>query len=225
QPLIQWFYTLRITIEASSLEAIDDKEILAGLNFYRHIHTEDLGFAQFIEPMIQVDSKDIAHPWMDVFLPASSAKDYIETALKQLPSFLDISKAQMGCFCLVNRNNTMPMFRLPQEEELIIGFGIYPSIPKSQVQPILAELKKLSNLSLEMGGKRYLTCWIDFSIQQWQSQFGDYWPKVNQIKRKYDPKGIFNSGFFEYEQIPHPAIAPQENQLVENVATKSAIAV
>ncbi|MEH1803535.1 MAG: FAD-binding protein [Nostoc sp.] len=225
QPLIQWFYTLRITVEANSLDAIDDKEILAGLNFYRHIHTEDLGFAQFIEPMIQVDSKDIAHPWMDVFLPASSAKDYIETALKQLPSFLDISKAQMGCFCLVNRNNTMPMFRLPQEEELIFGFGIYPSIPKSQVQPILAELKKLSNLSLEMGGKRYLTCWIDFTIQQWQSQFGDYWPKVNQIKSKYDPKGIFNSGFFEYEQIAHPAITLQENQLVENVATKSAIAV
>ncbi|ARV58994.1 FAD-binding protein [Nostocales cyanobacterium HT-58-2] len=201
QPLIQWFYTLRITVEANSCDTIDDEEILSGLNFYRRIHTEDLSFERFIEPMIQVDNvPSIAHPWMDVFLPESIAKNYIETTLNKLPSFLDISKTQMGCFCLVNRNNKMPLFRLP-DEELIIGFGIYPSILKSQLPPILAELEKLSNISLEMGGKRYLTGWVEFNTQQWQLQFGDYWSKVHEIKKKYDPKGILNSGFFQNEEV------------------------
>jgi cytokinin dehydrogenase len=52
---------------------------------------------------------------------------------------------------------------------------------------------------LECGGKRYLSGWVDFDLQQWRSQFGDYWSKVIEIKHKYDAKGIFNSGFFQYE--------------------------
>jgi hypothetical protein len=225
QPLLQWFYTLQITIEVNSCDTIDDKEILFGLNFYRHIHTEDLKFEQFIVPTIQVDTAaNFAHPWMDVFLPASVAKNYIETALKQLPSFLDISKTPLGCFCLVNRNNKMPMFSLP-DEELVIGFGIYPTIPKSQLQPVLAELNKLSNLSLEMGGKRYLTGLVNFNTQQWQLQFGDNWTKVNEMKRKYDPKGVLNPGFFQYERVAHPQMYKQQTQLTEAVTTESWVAV
>jgi FAD/FMN-containing dehydrogenase len=36
--------------------------------------------------------------------------------------------------------------------------------------------------------------------------FGDYWPTVNHLKRTYDPKGILNPGFidFEPEALPSP---------------------
>lgn len=200
QPLIQWFYTLQITVETNSYDSINDQEILNGLNFYRHIHTEDLQFEDFITPMIQVDnSGNFAHPWMDVFLPASAAKSYIETALSHLPAFLDISKTPMGCFCLVNHDNQMPMFSLP-DEELVIGFGIYPTVSKAQLEPILAEFKHLSNLSFAVGGKRYLTGLVDFDIDQWKLQFGDYWHTLNEIKSKYDPQGILNPGIFHYEK-------------------------
>ncbi|MBD1864957.1 FAD-binding protein [Trichocoleus sp. FACHB-46] len=218
QPLIQWFYTLQITIEMSAEDAVDDREVLAGLNFYRHIHTENLDFEQFIAPTIQVETAaNLAHPWTDVFLPASTAKNYIETALQKLPSFLDVSRTPMGCFCLVNRDNRTPMFALP-DEELLIGFGVYPTIPRSQLQPVLAELSKLSDLSFEMGGKRYLTGLVNFETQQWQRQFGDYWPTIHEMKKKYDPQGVLNPGFFQKEWIAEPLISQEPQTIPQTIS-------
>ncbi len=201
KPLIQWFYALQISIETNDCENIDDREILSGLNFYRQIHTENLKFEEFIQPVIPVNnSRELVNPWIDILLPASKAKDYIENVFKELPSFLDVTKTPMGCFCLVKNQHKMPMFSLP-DEELIIGFGIYPTLPKSQFQPVVRELQKLSDLSLEIGGKRYLTGLIEFEERQWQMQFGDYWGTVNQMKHKYDPKGIFNPDLFQVKKL------------------------
>ena len=209
QPLIKWFHTLQITVEQEREENFDDREILSGLKFYRQIHSEDLSFEKFVQPIVQVDpNRDIAHPWMDVFLPASVAKQYIETVLDRLPSFLDVSKTQMGCFCLANHLHKMPLFNLP-EEELTIGFGIYPNVPKAQLQPVLAKLKEFSDMSLSMGGKRYLTGWVEFDSQQWQIQLGDRWSQLNQMKQKYDPQGVFSPGFFQYETPSKLILEPQ----------------
>jgi FAD/FMN-containing dehydrogenase len=197
KPIFKWFYTLQMTVERQCEEEFDDRYILSGLNFYHHIQTEDLSFENFVQPIVEVDpNPDIAHPWMDVFLPASAAKKYIETVLEQLPSFLDVSKTQMGCFCLANHRHKMPLFNLPSEE-LIIGFGIYPNIPQTQLQPALVKLKEFSDMALSLGGKRYLTGWIEFDAQQWQIQLGDRWSQLNQMKQKYDPQGVFSSGFFQ----------------------------
>ena len=104
KPLIQWFYTLQISVETNEGENIDDREILSGLNFYRHIHTEDLKFENFIQPIIPVNnSRELVNPWIDVLLPASKAKNYIENTLQELSSFVDVSKTPMGCFCLVQK--------------------------------------------------------------------------------------------------------------------------
>ena len=144
-------------------------------------------FEEFIQPVIPVNSsREMVNPWIDILLPASKAKDYIENVFQELPSFMDVTKTPMGCFCLVNNQHKMPMFSLP-DEELIIGFGIYSTLPKSQLQPVLTELQKLSDSSLEIGGKRYLTGLIEFDERQWQMQFGDYWSTVNEMKQKYDP--------------------------------------
>lgn len=199
KPIVKWFYTLQMTVDKQHEREFDDRHILSGLNFYRQIHTEDLSFEKFVRPVVEVDSnRDLAHPWIDVFLPASAAQKYIDTVLKQLPSFLDVTKTQMGCFYLTNRLHKMPLFNLPAEE-LTVGFGIYPSIPKTQLQPVLSKLKEFSDMSLSIGGKRYLTGWVEFDARQWQMQLGDRWWLLNQMKQKYDPQGVFSPGFFQYK--------------------------
>lgn len=213
QPLIQWFYRMQITLEVDSVNDIHEDDLLSSLNFYRRIHTEDLTFSKFIQPVIQIPHPaGTANPWIDVLLPESTAKEYIETALKRIPSFVDFRTTPIGSFCIASQKTNMPMFPLP-EEELVIGFGMYPTIPKSQVQPVLEELNLLTNLAFQMGGKRYMASWAKFDLPQWRLQFGDRWTKVNEMKRKYDPKGILNPGFFQYEQIVHPDIDRQQTQV------------
>jgi cytokinin dehydrogenase len=201
KPLIQWFYRMQITVEFDDVNQINDAELLADLNFYRHIHTEDLTFAQFIQPLGQVpEPVNTANTWIDVLLPGSRAKEFIDIALERVPSFLDFRTLPIGSFCLNSRNHNLPMFPLP-DDDLIIGVGMYPTIPKSQVEPVLKQLNLLTDLGFQMGGKRYMATWADFDLAGWRSQFGDYWPRVNDLKRKYDPNGLLNPGFFKYEQL------------------------
>ena len=200
KPLIQWFYRMQITLEVDSVYEINDGELLGDLKFYRHIHTEDLSFEQFIQPLGQVPySVNTANTWIDVLLPWSKAEEFINIALQRLPSFVDFRTIPIGSFCLNSRHHKMPMFPLP-DDELIMGLGMYPSIPKAQVQSVLKQLNLLTDLGLQMGGKRYMATWTDFDLPRWRQQFGSYWPRVNHMKRKYDPVGILNPGFFQWEE-------------------------
>ncbi len=201
QPIIKWFYRMQITLEVDSANDINEEELLSSLKFYRHIYTEDLPFEKFVQPIAEVPHPvGTANPWIDVLLPGSVAKEYIETALKRIPGFIDFRNTPVGSFCMLPRNTNMPMFPLP-EEEFILGFGMYPTIPKSQLQPVLEQVNLLTDLGFQAGGKRYMASWVEFDLPHWRLQFGDYWLKVNEMKRKYDPNGILNPGFFQYEQV------------------------
>ncbi|MFE4106629.1 FAD-binding protein [Almyronema epifaneia] len=208
RPLIQWFYRIQATFEFESEDEIKEDAFFADLNFYRHIHTEDLAFTQYVQPLMQVPHPvETANPWLDVLLPASAAKEFFETALNLVPSFIDFRTTPMGSFSLLSRNTHMPMFSLPQAE-LILAFGMYPTVPKARLEPVLKQLDHLTEVGFQKGGKRYLVSWVDFERAQWQKQFGEYWPQVNAMKQKYDPQGLFNPGFIQYEA----AIAANFNQ-------------
>ncbi|MBE9181927.1 FAD-binding protein [Oculatella sp. LEGE 06141] len=199
QPLIQWFYRMQMTVEVDSTNDINQEQLLSDLNFQRHIYTEDLTFEQFIQPIAEVPHPaGDANPWLDMFLPASIAKDYIETALQRIPGFLDFRKTPVGSFCMSPKTIHNPLFPLPPED-LVIGFGMYPTIPKPQLPLVAEQLNALTELGFKMGGKRYLATWSDFGLPQWRLQFGEYWPTLNEMKRKYDPKGLLNPGFLQYE--------------------------
>ena len=199
RPLIEWFYRMQVTLEVDSVNDLDATKLLSELNFYRHIHTETLPFAKFITPAMEIPRPvDTANPWIDVLLPSSKAQDYIEAALARIPTFTDFRKTPVGSFCMTPRTSLLPMFPLPKDD-LTIGFGIYPTVPKSQLQPVLEQLDGLTDLGFQMGGKRYLVSWAQFDNAQWQRQFGEYWPTVNQMKHCFDPDFILNPGFFQYD--------------------------
>ncbi len=222
QPLVEWFYRMQITLEVDSVSDIDEKNLLSSLSFYRHIYTEDLSFDKFVQPIAEVPHPvDAANPWIDVLLPGSVAKQYIETALQRIPSFIDFKNTPVGSFCLLSRNTHMPMFPLPKEE-FILGFGMYPTVSKSQLPNVLEQVNLLTDIGFQMGGKRYLASWVDFDLPQWRLQFGDYWSKVNQMKRKYDPNEIINPNFFKYEHETHPEMY---TQVTGDSITKPSVAI
>ncbi len=199
QPFIQWFYTLQISVEIETPKE-STEHVFAGLNFRRFVHREDLSFSEFITPppfppdMVSKPS----HPWTDMFLPRTVAKPYIQATLNQLPMFLDFTRVPNGSYCLLRRNTKLPMFRLP-EGEVVIGFGVYPTFSPEQVPLALDNLARITTHGMSLGGKRYLTGWIQFGLEQWRMHFGEHWLQINAMKKKYDPKNILNPGFIQYE--------------------------
>ena len=80
-----------------------------------------------------------------------------------------------------------------------MGFGILPAVPPAFVNEVLPRLNMASQASSMMGGKRYLSGWINFDHAAWKAHYGEQWAAVVAAKRKFDPQGILNPGFVKFE--------------------------
>ena len=208
QAFAQWFYPLHATIETDGNEAPDwaraDEEKLAGLRFYKHVHTESGEMREFftrLDSLFELWKRggfwDCAHPWMECVLPWQSTAFYITQVLQNLPP-----QALVGGHVLLwparGDASSVPLFMRPASE-FLMGFGILPAVPRHLVQEALPRLEQASNASIMMGGKRYLSGWIAFDQTQWKAHYGDLWATVLALKKKFDPKGVLNPGFVKYE--------------------------
>jgi FAD/FMN-containing dehydrogenase len=92
------------------------------------------------------------------------------------------------------------LFMRPPGENLV-GFGILPAVPPKYWEQVRPLLQNASLLSTAMGGKRYLSGYIDFTPHEWREHYGERWDEYCLAKRKYDPNGLLNPGF-----IPFPPL-------------------
>jgi cytokinin dehydrogenase len=203
-PFAQWFFPLHATVETEEEVVPEDAEKLAGLKFYKHVHTEDGEIAEFFTRLDNLFALwkrggfwDYAHPWMECVLPWQTTAMYISQVLANLPP-----QALVGGHILLwparGMTSHAPLFMRPPGEYLM-GFGILPAVPPAFVNEVLPRLNMASQASSLMGGKRYLSGWINFDHAAWKAHYGEQWSAVAAAKRKFDPQGILNPGFVKYE--------------------------
>jgi FAD/FMN-containing dehydrogenase len=98
------------------------------------------------------------------------------------------------------------LFMRPDGENLI-GFGILPAVPHAFWNEVRPTLDSASMLGVAMGGKRYLSGYVNFTQEEWRMHYGDSWEPYCAAKRKYDPDGILAPGF-----IPFDVSAPAQTK-------------
>jgi len=203
QPFAQWFFPLHATIEVGEGAKPAAAEKLAGLKFYKLVHTEDGEIGEFFARLDYLFALwkrggfwDYAHPWMECVLPWQTTPMYIGQVLANLPP-----QALVGGHVLLwparGTASRAPLFMRPQADHLM-GFGILPAVPPALVNEVLPRLNMASQASSMMGGKRYLSGWINFDHAAWKAHYGEKWAAVVAAKQKYDPHGILNPGFVKY---------------------------
>lgn len=203
-PFAQWFFPLHATVETDGTNLPDTTRKLLGLRLYKHVHTEDGEIGEFfarLDPLFELWKRggawNFTHPWMECVLPWQSTMMYISRVLENFPP-----QALIGGHILLwpARGNvsSAPLFMRPKSD-FVMGFGILPAFPKHLVEEPLVHLNMASQGAMMMGGKRYLSGWIKFDQNQWKAHYGDLWPKVVELKKKYDPIGVLNPGFVIYE--------------------------
>jgi cytokinin dehydrogenase len=204
QPFAEWFYPLHLTVEFDPAAPPDDAAALAGLHFYRKSHVGDrslLEFSNRLEPLFAVWRRmgywANAHPWMETILPWGTAAPYIQQVLAQLPPTV-LGGGHVLLWPCKGTTSSVPLFQVPPGSH-VMGFGILPGIPPELLAPIKARLNLASDASMAAGGKRYLSGFIEFDRPRWKQHFGAAWDKIQQLKRQFDPDGILNPGFIEYE--------------------------
>jgi len=207
QVFARWFYPFHLTVEFEPGYPPDDEKLLRGLCPFERLYVDDLPTLDFFERMVPVFDlwkqggtwKHI-HAWVETVLPWDRAVDCIESVLPDLPPSILVG-GHVLLWPAKGKTSQVPFFMRPPGEDLI-GFGVLPAIPArfwERARPMLDNLGRMTEL---MGGKRYLSGYVDWTEDRWRSHFGDQWEPFTALKKKYDPDGILNPGFVPFPVPP-----------------------
>lgn len=204
QGFAEWFYPLQLCKEFSAGDEPSKEAMLDGLSPYRVVHEEDLDAFDYFNRLVPVfqiwkmlGTWDNPHPWVECVLNYDQAGEYIKTVLKDFPPGA-LTGGHILLWPCRSDTSRAPLFMRPEGNDNLMGFGLLPSLPKDLVPMAMPKLDMASDLSMEMGAKRYLSGWTDFTKEQWAEHYGDKWPRMKELKAKFDPDGIMNPGFIDF---------------------------
>lgn len=200
QVFARWFFPFHLTVEFDPGAPPDDAALLEGLDPYEHLYTDDLPTIDFFERLTPVfdlwkrgGTWEHVHPWMETVLPWKTAPDLLDAILPDLPPSILVGGHVLLWPAKGSASRSRLFIRPPGEN--LLGFGILPAVPPKFWVDLKPMLENASRLSIAMGGKRYLSGYVDFDATEWREHFGGEWAAFQEAKRKYDPDGILNPGF------------------------------
>jgi len=200
QPFAKWFYPYHLTVEYDHGDPPDDAALLAGLQPYDNLYTDDIPTTDFFERLLPVfdlwkkaGTWEHRHPWMECILPWETAADCIDNLLVDLSPGMLIG-GHILLWPAKGSTSRSRLFMVPEGENLV-GFGILPAIPPKFWDLARPLLDNASKLCVAMGAKRYLSGYIDFTPDDWREHYGDRWDWYAGCKRKWDPDFLLNPGF------------------------------
>jgi cytokinin dehydrogenase len=197
----------RFMIEAATFFTPPDQpnpaSLLAGLRDVRAdtqtITQSYLEYAFRLDPLIEflisIGVWDFPHPWMDLFVPASQASNFVGDVLSSLTS-ADTGGGPILFYPVDRRRIRRPFFRLPHERRSFL-FSLLrtadPSSPDS-VPNMLSANRDIYERLVEVGGTRYANGAIPFNPDDWRRHFGSSWRALQAAKRRYDPDRLLTPG-------------------------------
>lgn len=202
-----WMYPMFLTVEYDEGETPDDAGMLEGLSFYQHLHDEEYTQLEFCNRLIPIfdlwhrsGNWEMPHPWVETTLSWEVAESLIPQVLEQFPPQALGPGGHILLWPARGDSSDVPLFMHPEGDNLM-GFGILPAVPRQFLDLALSQLEMFHELTLAYGGKRYLSGWITFKTpEDWKNHFGEEtWQVINQAKKRFDPDGILNPGFIQYE--------------------------
>lgn len=203
-----WMYPMFLTVEYDEGETPDDAGMLEGLSFYKHLRNEEYTQLEFCNRLIPIfdlwhrsGNWEMPHPWVETTLSWEAAETLIPQVLETFPPQALGPGGHILLWPARSDSSDVPLFKHPESENLM-GFGILPAVPRQFLDLALGQLDMFHELTVAYGGKRYLSGWITFkSSEDWKGHFGEEtWQRINQAKKRFDPKGILNPGFIQYEE-------------------------
>jgi cytokinin dehydrogenase len=212
QIFARWFYPFHATVEFDEGAPPDDASLLEGLRPYEMLYVDDLPTYDFfarLEPVFDLWKRggtwEHVHAWMECVMPWETAPDLLEAILPDLPPSILVGGHVLLWPAKGSTSRSRLFMRPPGEN--VIGFGILPAIPPKYWEDAKPMLDTASRLAIAMGGKRYLSGYVDFTPAEWREHFGAMWEPLVQAKRRYDPDALLNPGFLPMDQR-RPAALP-----------------
>ena len=194
-----WLYLL----EAVTFTRQEDARLLGDLAYTRGTEQiDDLAYFDFLDRLAASveDLKEIGewarpHPWLNVFLPDSSADALVEDVIAHLtPADIGLSGVIL-LYPVRRRLLGTPLLRVP-DEELVFLFTLLRTASPGAGDPaaMVAANRTLYERVQAAGGTQYPVGTIPTTRADWRRHFGSQWPRLQAAKRRYDPAAILAPG-------------------------------
>jgi hypothetical protein len=179
-PLGRWAYVL----EACSFKPgsnQDDLNLFGDLHFDRRTaEITDLAYSEFlerIEPSIArmqaTGEWQYAHPWVNLFWPASEVDQFVSNALAGMRSEDLGASGVILLYPLMRNRFERPLLRLP-EADIVFLLSILRAVPPDafEVDRVLASNRRLYDLAKSIGGVVYPVGSLPLTRPDWEAHFG-----------------------------------------------------
>jgi cytokinin dehydrogenase len=190
---------------------LDDGAIRAGLHFARELPAQDAplwtdngipghAFFRLHTGKFWNEAREptLAHPWVDHVFTPEAAASALAGMLEHPPAVLRMGT--VGLIPVASSPNRAPLFAVPPGSGLQIGLGVFPNVPAGFKHEVAALMSAYSQRCCELGGKRYLSGFIDFAGEAaWAEHYGpERFAWFREMKQRYDARGLLNPGFLTW---------------------------
>ena len=130
------------------------------------------------------------HPWYECFVPTEVLKENLDLILQDLPlhyaSFVHVAPIA---------NHKVGFLMLPDSDSICSLMILNPGIPYPLKESCLQAIHDLDERLIHLGGKRYVSGFLGTNLSQnyWANHFGEYYALWLDLKKQFDPNGIFSS--------------------------------
>jgi cytokinin dehydrogenase len=203
RPFAKWFYGLHAALEHDEGAPPDADSALAGLHHRWMVHEEEsdtVAFAARADPRFEMMARSgasaQAHPWLECFIPVAAIPKLMPSLLEALP----LSLGDGHRLVLLSPDAPRPrLLMTPPDRELAV-FTVCPmGVAPALLDDTLLALRRVNDMLLSAGGKRYLAGWLEMSEAGWRAHYGDRYQEWVEAKRRFDPGGVLDAACFNHE--------------------------
>ena len=200
----KWLFVLQATKYFNPNNEPDNDRLLSGLSFLLGSETiEDKNYFDFVNRLESVVSNlqedglwDIPHPWIDLFLPADRARDFVAEVLDSLTASDFGYPTGLILLYPMNRDRFKVPFLITPNSKKFFLFGLLRAVTSDSigVEAMVEANQLLYKQAIAIGGKMYPNASIAMTRIDWQQHYQSLWRSFVAHKSCFDPNKILTPG-------------------------------
>jgi hypothetical protein len=198
-----WQFQLETTTSFAPGQAPNDAALCADLAYISGTVTaQDMPYIAYLnrlEPLVnllkQLGIWSFPHPWVNLFVPATSAATFIGETLATL-TVDDVGQGPIVLSPLPRARFRTPFLRVPQSQHFFLFALLRNAIPPTpeRAAALIAANRQLFEQVTARRGKRYPIDSVPMAPSDWRRHFHPLWDAFRLAKHAYDPDGILTPG-------------------------------
>lgn len=174
-----------------------DQAVVTENDYLPHVERIDVAVEELRET---IGWDELIKPWCTVWVPESGIERYVTETLAELTP-RDVGTGGFVLLYVQQRSRlTRPSLRLgePDGSDWVYLFTLMTAGPADSGPEYVTEMlnrnRRLYERARAYGGARYPIESVEFTPADWAEHYGDRWPHLVALRRRFDPDGILTPG-------------------------------